>query len=82
LAEEVNLSKSYVSHVFKEITGLTLMEFVMAWQAKYRLEMEPYQPLSEISSQVDTHFTNFLNCRKKFLEIFTKRDTINTNLPY
>lgn len=52
LAEELNLSKYYASHVFKEVTGFTVMEYVMGCrlnQVKYLMEMEPDQSLSEVS---------------------------------
>lgn len=52
IASELNLSKYYICRVFKEITGFTVMEFVMGYrltQVKYLLEMEPEKPLKEIA---------------------------------
>ncbi|MEH7374737.1 AraC family transcriptional regulator [Neobacillus drentensis] len=52
VATELNLSKYYASHVFKEITGFTVMEYVMGCrlnQVKYLLEMEPDRTLTEVS---------------------------------
>jgi AraC family transcriptional regulator, melibiose operon regulatory protein len=48
----LNLSKSYVSHVFKEMTGFTVMEYVMGYritQVKFLLEMEPDKALKDIA---------------------------------
>ncbi len=52
IAANLNLSKSYVSHVFKEMTGFTVMEYVMAYrltQVKYLIEMKPDKTLKEIA---------------------------------
>ncbi|MFP3125797.1 AraC family transcriptional regulator [Ectobacillus funiculus] len=52
IADALNLSKSYVTHVFKEMTGFTVMEYVMGCrltQVKYLLEMEPDQSLKDIA---------------------------------
>jgi AraC family transcriptional regulator, melibiose operon regulatory protein len=52
IAESLNLSKSYVSHVFKEMTGFTVMEYLMECrltQVKYSLEMEPEKALKDIA---------------------------------
>lgn len=54
LAKERNLSKYYTSHVFKEITGFTVMEYLMGCRlnhAKYLLEVEPHLPLSQIAQK-------------------------------
>ena len=53
ISSELNLSKYYVSHVFKEVTGFTVMEYVMGCrlnQVKYLLEMEPDLSIAEVSS--------------------------------
>ncbi|WP_226529973.1 AraC family transcriptional regulator [Metabacillus niabensis] len=52
IAEALNLSKSYVAHVFKEMTGFTVMEYLMAsrlTQVKYLLETEPDMPINDIA---------------------------------
>lgn len=52
ISQSLNLSKSYVSHVFKEMTGFTVMEYLMACrltQVKYTLEMEPDKQLKDIA---------------------------------
>lgn len=53
ISTELNLSKYYVSHVFKEVTGFTVMEYVMGCrlnQVKYLLEMEPDLTIAEVSN--------------------------------
>ncbi|MGP4040758.1 AraC family transcriptional regulator [Gracilibacillus sp. D59] len=66
IAKALNLSKSYVSHVFKEMTGYTVMEYVMGCrltQVKYLLEMEPHKPLKDIAYECGfesvSHFSRF-----------------------
>ncbi|MCP8970511.1 AraC family transcriptional regulator [Ectobacillus ponti] len=66
LAHELNLSKYYASHVFKEVTGFTVMEYVMGCrlnQAKYLLEMEPVQTVAEVSHAAGfesvSHFSRY-----------------------
>ncbi|MFE4243328.1 AraC family transcriptional regulator [Peribacillus butanolivorans] len=66
LANEMKLSKYYASHVFKEVTGFTVMEYVMGCrfnQVKYLLEMEPDQTLGNISRATGfesiAHFSRF-----------------------
>ncbi|MGE6378399.1 AraC family transcriptional regulator [Peribacillus muralis] len=66
LAHEMNLSKYYASHVFKEVTGFTVMEYVMGCrfnQVKYLLEMEPEQTLGDVSRETGfesiAHFSRF-----------------------
>jgi AraC-like DNA-binding protein len=66
IAEELTLSKSYVSHVFKEMTGFTVMEYVMGCrltQVKYLLEMEPDKPLKDIAFECGfesvSHFSRY-----------------------
>ncbi|SFM13986.1 AraC-type DNA-binding protein [Gracilibacillus orientalis] len=66
IAKELSLSKSYVSHVFKEMTGYTVMEYVMGCrltQVKYLLEMESHKPLKDIAYECGfesvSHFSRF-----------------------
>jgi AraC-like DNA-binding protein len=66
IAKDLHLSKSYVSHVFKEMTGFTVMEYVMGCrltQVKYLLEMEPNKQLKEIADECGfesvSHFSRF-----------------------
>lgn len=66
IAEVLNLSKSYVSHVFKEMTGFTVMEYVMGsrlTQAKYLLEVEPEKSLKDVANESGfesaSHFSRY-----------------------
>lgn len=70
IAEVLNLSKSYVSHVFKEITGFTVMEYVMEYrltQVKYLLEMEPNKALKDIAYasgfESASHFSRYFRVK-------------------
>ena len=52
IAENMNLSRSYVAHVLKAKTGYTVMEFVMECRlthAKYLLEMEPLKRIKDVA---------------------------------
>lgn len=66
VASTLNLSKSYLSHVFKEITGYTIMHYVMG----YRLSQARYALLNDHSKSIkviafehgfesDAHFSRF-----------------------
>ncbi|GAA0292383.1 AraC-like DNA-binding protein [Gracilibacillus halotolerans] len=66
LSENLNLSKSYISHIFKEMTGYTVMEYVMTCrliQVKYLLEMEPDKALKDVSNECGfesvSHFSRY-----------------------
>ena len=66
ISEEQNLNKYYISHVFKEVTGYTVMQYVMECrlaQAKYLLEMRLDQSLEEIflstGFESGAHFSRF-----------------------
>ena len=66
IAKELNLNKYYISHVFKEVTGYTVMQYVMECrliQVKYLLEMKPNQSLEEIFTSTGfesgAHFSRF-----------------------
>jgi AraC family transcriptional regulator, melibiose operon regulatory protein len=66
IASSLNISKSYVSHVFKEMTDFTVMEYVMSSrlnQAKYLLEAEPKKALKDIASESGfesvSHFSRY-----------------------
>lgn len=52
IAAALNLSKSYVSHEFKEMKEFTIMEYVMGYrltQAKYLLEIEPEKTIKSVA---------------------------------
>ncbi|WP_208586658.1 helix-turn-helix domain-containing protein [Gracilibacillus suaedae] len=86
IAYNLCLNKSYVSHVFKEMTGYTIMEYVMACrlkQVKYLLEAEEKKPVQEIAYESGfeniSHFSRYFkekvgisprDYRKKRLEIY------------
>lgn len=66
IADNLNLSRSYVAKVFKMMTGYTIMEYVMECrltQAKYLLEMEPLKPLKDVAYESGfespTHFSRY-----------------------
>lgn len=85
IASELNLSKYYVSHVFKEITGFTVMQYVMECrfiQIKYLLEMEPIHSLTEVAQSCGfesvAHFSRFFKARmgitaSQYRKIMNKR---------
>ncbi|GAE91877.1 transcriptional regulator [Gracilibacillus boraciitolerans JCM 21714] len=88
IASELNVSKSYVSHVFKEMTGYTIMEYVMATrlrQVKFLLEVDEKKSLQQIADECGfesvSHFSRFFkanvgmtarNYRQKRLEIYKR----------
>ena len=66
IAKALNLSKSYLSHLFKEMTGFTVMEYVMACrliQVKYLLEMEPDKSIKDVADESGfesaSHFSRY-----------------------
>ncbi len=70
IAKSLNLSKSYLSHLFKEITGFTVMEYLMATrltQAKYMLALEPDKPLKDVSFDCGfesaSHFSRYFKSK-------------------
>lgn len=69
IAVALNLNKSYVSHVFKEMTGYTIMEYVMACriqQAKYLLEAEETKQVQQIA--YESGFENVSHFSRYFKE--------------
>lgn len=66
IADALNLSKSYTSHVFKEMTGFTIMEYVMGCRlnrVKQLLENEPEKTLKNIAHESGfesiSHFSRY-----------------------
>jgi len=66
IAEDLNLSKSYLSHLFKEITGTTIMNFLMGYrltQAQYSLKVRTDLNISQIAEltgfESNAHFSRF-----------------------
>ena len=70
IAKELSLNKYYVSHVFKEVTGYTVMQYVMECrliQVKYLLEMNLEKSLEDIflstGFESAAHFSRFFKER-------------------
>ena len=66
IAKETNLSPSYLSHVFKEVTGMTVMTFLMSYrlsQAMFSLRLRPDLKVNEIAKDAgfesNAHFSRF-----------------------
>lgn len=67
IAKALNLSQSYVSHLFKEVTGYTVMGYVMDYrfvQAKGLIELSSQSTklkdvASECGFESDSHFNRF-----------------------
>ena len=67
LSKDLNISKSYISHVFKESTGYSVMEFLMDYrlvQAKFQIEVNgSAKTVKEIAYdcgfESDAHFNRF-----------------------
>lgn len=86
IADHLCFHKSYVSHVFKEMTGYTIMEYVMHTRlrhARYLLEAKAKMPIEEVAYESGfenaSHFSRYFKgklgispkeYRKKRLEIF------------
>jgi AraC-like DNA-binding protein len=88
IASELNLSKYYASHVFKEVTGFTVMEYVMACrlnQVKYLLEMEPDQSLTEVSRSSGfesvAHFSRFFKEKVGTTPSQYRKTKLSRNIP-
>ncbi len=88
IASELNLSKYYASHVFKEVTGFTIMEYVMACrlnQVKYLLEMEPNQSLTEVSRSSGfesvAHFSRFFKEKVGTTPSKYRKTKLSRNIP-
>lgn len=66
IALSLNLSKSYLSHVFKEITGYTIMHYLMSYrlsQARNNLLTDQSRSIKEIAFESgfesDAHFSRY-----------------------
>jgi AraC-like DNA-binding protein len=67
LAAELNINKYYISHVFKEVTGSTVMDYLMncrLQRAQYLLEMHPEKSISEVA--LDAGFESFAHFSRFF----------------
>lgn len=70
IAEALNLSKSYLSHLFREMTGFTVMEYIMGFRltrVKYLLEAEAEKSIKEIALECGfesaSHFSRYFRER-------------------
>ena len=68
ISNELNLSESYISHVFKEMTGFTVMEYVMGCrltQVKYLLEMKSGKKIKDVAIECGfeslSHFSRYFH---------------------
>lgn len=94
IAEHLCLHKSYVSHVFKEMTGYTIMEYVMHTRlkhARYILEAKSDMSIEQVAYESGfespSHFSRYFKSkvgmspkdyRKKRLEIFQLGSTTSS----
>lgn len=67
MSNKLNLSSSYMSRIFKEITGYTIMEYLMYYrftQAKYMIEIASDEKFKDIAVacgfQNSSHFCRFI----------------------
>lgn len=70
ISSSLNLSKFYLSRIFKEVTGITVMDYLMECrlnQVKYDLEMHPNKSIREIALDAGfespAHFSRFFKSR-------------------
>jgi AraC-like DNA-binding protein len=66
IAEGLNISKYYMARTFKEVTGLTIMQYIMNCRmnrAKYLLEMNPEKTILDVALESgfenSSHFSRF-----------------------
>lgn len=66
VADELNMSKSYLVHLFKNLTGSTIMEYIMNYrlkQAMHQLQLFPELTNQEVGSRCGfenaSHFSRF-----------------------
>ncbi|UOQ46568.1 AraC family transcriptional regulator [Gracilibacillus caseinilyticus] len=66
IANELNISKYYMSRIFKDITGYTIMQYMMSCRinrAKYLLEVYPDKTILEVALESgfenSSHFSRF-----------------------
>jgi AraC-like DNA-binding protein len=91
ISNELGLSPSYLSRIFKETTGHTIMEYLMYYrftQAKYLIEISENNTFKEIASacgfQSSSHFSRFIKERTGmaptvFREAIQKESYISPN---
>ena len=72
IADNLNISKYYMSRIFKEITGFTVMQYLMSCRmnrAKYLLEMSPEKSVLDVAIESGfespSHFSRFFRQQLK-----------------
>lgn len=70
IANELNMSKSYLVHLFKDLTGNTIMDYAMSYrikQAMYMLDLYPELTSKEIGFRCgfenESHFSRYFKKR-------------------
>lgn len=72
IAHHLNISKYYMSRIFKDVTGYTIMQYIMSCRinrAKYLLEIQPDKSILEVSLESgfedSSHFSRFFRKQMK-----------------
>jgi AraC-like DNA-binding protein len=72
VADNLNISKYYMSRIFKEVTGFTVMQYLMSCRmnrAKYLLEMHPSKSVLDVAIESGfespSHFSRFFRQQVK-----------------
>jgi AraC-like DNA-binding protein len=72
IAHHLNISKYYMSRIFKDVTGYTIMQYIMSCRinrAKYLLEIHPDKSILEVSLESgfedSSHFSRFFRKQVK-----------------
>lgn len=72
IAHHLNISKYYMSRIFKDVTGYTIMQYIMSCRinrAKYLLEIHPDKSILEVSLESgfedSSHFSRFFRKQMK-----------------
>jgi len=72
IADNLNLSKYYMSRIFKDVTGYTLMQYLMMCRinrAKYLLEIHPEKSILDVALESGfedaSHFSRFFRKQMK-----------------
>jgi len=72
IAENLNISKYYMSRIFKDVTGYTIMQYLMSCRinrAKYLLEIHPQKSILEVALESgfedSSHFSRYFRKQMK-----------------
>ncbi|WP_257345911.1 AraC family transcriptional regulator [Pseudalkalibacillus decolorationis] len=84
IAENLNISKYYMSRIFKEVTGFTIMQYLMNRRmnrAKYLLEMYPKKTILEVALdsgfENSSHFSRFFRKNMKMTPTQFRKENSN-----